>query len=282
MPKAFSVASWNVKHFNKKTDDDPAEQARVERVISFLKEQNPDIFGIYEVEGKDVFSEIVSKFPGYSFQITEGPQTQEILVGARNTLTPFYTQKVEFKSGVTLMRPGLLATITVDDTNYSLLFLHLSSATEPRGMGLRDDMVRRAMTFRRTLDKAYQNQKANYIFTGDCNFMGMKYPFDKNIDAKFEIKKWDEAGKRTYAMKRLQKTIEKTWSPLSTSKLPQSNLDHAFASEHLNFTKFKNKEEKEVEIDVRGWVNKKTKAERDKWINEYSDHSLIYFEVQKS
>ena len=281
MAKAFSVASWNVKHFNKKPNSS-AEQARVNRVISFLKQQDPDIFGIYEVEGKDVFTEIVAQFPGYSFQITEGPQTQEILVGARNTLTTFFTQKIEFKSGVALMRPGLLATVKVENTNYSLLFLHLASAPEPRGMGLRDDMIEKAMKFRHTLDPAYGgHHKANYIFLGDLNIMGMDYPFQKNIDPKFELQKWDNAGKKSYGMQRLKKTIEKTWSPLSTSTLQPSNLDQAFAAEHLNFAKFKNEADEEVEIDVRGWVDEKSNADKDNWINSYSDHSLIYFEVQK-
>jgi hypothetical protein len=281
MAKAFSVASWNVRHFNKSGPDVVADEARVNRVLTFLKNQNPDVFGIYEVEGKDLFGEIVSQFPGYAFQITEGPETQEILVGARSTLSPFFTQKIEFKAGVTAMRPGLLTAVTVDDVKYGLLFLHLASASEPRGMGLRDDMIERAIKFRRTLDATTPDKKANYIFLGDLNIMGMKYPFNKSIDASFELQKWDAEGKKTYAMRRLLKTVEKTWSDLSSSKLPPSNLDQAFASDHLTFKKFKSETNKDVEIDVRGWVNEKTNTEKDNWIKSYSDHSLIYFEVEK-
>jgi len=281
MGKAFSVASWNVKHFTENSNSS-ADRSRVSRVISFLKRQNPDIFGIYEVEGKDVFTEIVTQFPRYTFQITEGPQTQEILVGVRNTLTAFFTQKIEFKSGVTLMRPGLLATIDVDNVNYSLLFLHLASAPEPRGMGLRDDMIGRAMRFRHTLDKAYGGRhKANYIFLGDLNIMGMDYPFQKNIEPKFELQKWDKAGEKSFGMRRLRKTWEETWSSLSTSKLGKANLDHVYAAEHLEFTKFKNAANEETEIDVRGWVNTESDSEKDNWIKSHSDHSLLYFEVQK-
>ena len=281
MGKAFSVVSWNVKHFNKSSDS-PAERSRVSRVISYLKLQDPDIFGIYEVEGKDVFTEMVSQFQGYTFQITEGLQTQQILVGVRNTLTAFFTQKVEFKTGVTFMRPGLLATINVDDVNYSLLFLHLASKTVPRGMGLRDDMIERAMKFRHTLDKAYGGRhKANYLFLGDLNIMGMDYPFQKSIEPKFELKKWDSAGKKTFGMRRLGKTSEVTWSSLSTSKLGRSNLDHVYAAEHLKFTKFKDALNEDVEIAVRGWVDEESESEKDSWIKSYSDHSLLFFEVQK-
>jgi hypothetical protein len=238
---------------------------------------------LYEVEGKDVFTALVSEFPGYAFQITEGSQTQEILVGVRNTLTAFFTQKIEFKSGVTLMRPGLLTTITTDNVNYSLLFLHLASKTEPRGMGLRDDMIGKAMEFRHTLDKAYNgHHKANYIFLGDLNTMGMDYPFKRNIKPKFELQKWDEKGKKTYGMRRLKKTSEKTWGSVSKSKIKTSNLDHVYAAEHLEFTKFLNPANKETEVEVRGWVSEKTTEKRGSWIKSFSDHSLLYFEVQKA
>ena len=34
-------------------------------------------------------------------------------------------------------------------------------------------------------------------------------------------------------------------------------------------------------IDVRGWVEKATNAQKDAWTKKYSDHCLLYFEVQK-
>jgi endonuclease/exonuclease/phosphatase family metal-dependent hydrolase len=149
-------------------------------------------------------------------------------------------------------------------------------------MGLRDDMIEKAMKFRHTLDKAYGgHHKANYIFLGDLNTMGMDYPFQKNIEPKFELQKWDKIGKKTFGMQRLRKTSEETWSSLSTSKLGKANLDHAYVAEHLKFTKFKNTANEEAEIDVRGWVNEKSDSEKDNWIKCYSDHSLLYFEVQK-
>jgi exonuclease III len=64
MANVFSIASWNVEHFK----EDPT---RVDRVIDFVKAQNPDVFGLYEVEGATVFSALVSKMPNYTFQITE-------------------------------------------------------------------------------------------------------------------------------------------------------------------------------------------------------------------
>lgn len=53
MATLFSVASWNVEHFK----EDPV---RVGRVVEFMKQQNPDVFGLYEVEGSMVFGQLVT------------------------------------------------------------------------------------------------------------------------------------------------------------------------------------------------------------------------------
>jgi len=187
MAKPFSVASWNVEHFK----DDP-NGARVNRVVDFLSAQRPDVFGLYEVEGATIFDALVERMPNYTFQITEGLQTQEILVGVKRTLTAFITQKTEFRSGTTHMRPGQLVTITNNGRNYCLLFLHLSSGSHPRGMGLRDDMLEPAFDLRKVLDRVGGGDgRARYIFLGDVNAMGLEYPFNKNIEAEVELKKWD-------------------------------------------------------------------------------------------
>ena len=36
-----------------------------------------------------------------------------------------------------------------------------------------------------------------------------------------------------------------------------------------------------AEVDVRGLVNKVTQTAKDKWIKDFSDHSLFYLEVQR-
>lgn len=274
MAKVFSVASWNVEHFK----DDPA---RVADVITNLSAQNPDVFGLYEVEGAMVFDELVKRMPNYTFQITEGSQTQEILIGVRKTLTAFITQKVEFKSGTTHMRPGQLVAITKNNINYGLLFLHLSSGTDPRGMGLRDDMAERALEFRRTLDKAAGGAgKARYMFLGDLNTMGMKYPFDRSIDAAVELKKLDQyAARASIGMQRLAKTHDVTWYNGSKSSIAPSNLDHVFATTNLKFRTFPRAGGTSANVAVRGWVDEPTDAKKDAWIARYSDHSLLYFEV---
>jgi len=273
LAKAFSVASWNVRHFKS-----GGTTSRVEDVVAFVTNQNPDVFALYEVEGKEIFAELTTKMPKYSFHITEGPQIQEILLGVSPTLTAFFTQRTEFQSGVSLLRPGALLTVTVAGANYPMLFLHTKSGDDPRGLGLRDDMLVRAFDFRRALDKAPgAGGKANYLFMGDLNTMGMEYAFvhDRDIDASKELLKIERQAKAR-KMRVLTKDQTNTWSAGSGSSIPDSNLDHVVAADHLQFKPFAG-----FEVTVHGWPTLQTAQQRDAWIKKYSDHGLLYFEVQK-
>jgi hypothetical protein len=216
--KLFSVASWNVEHFK----DDPSG-TRVNRIVDFVKAQQPDVFGIYEVEGAAIFSSLVTRLPDYTFQITEGRETQEILVAVSRTLTAFITQKTEFRSGTTSMRPGQLVTVVKDGKAYALLFLHLASGSSPRGMGLRDDMLERAFEFRKVLDKAAGGTgQSRYLFLGDLNTMGLEYPFSRNIAAEIELQKWERYGRRKgIQMTRLVKTHDATGSTGAGPRCPR-------------------------------------------------------------
>jgi endonuclease/exonuclease/phosphatase family metal-dependent hydrolase len=271
LAKAFSVASWNVRHFKS-----GGTTSRVEDVVAFLKQQSPDVFALYEVEGKDVFDQVTAKLPTYSFHITEGPQVQEILLGVGPTLTAFFTQRTEFNAGVSLLRPGALLTITVDGKDYPMLFLHTKSGDDPRGLGLRDDMLVRAFDFRRALDKA-AGGKANYLFMGDLNTMGMEYAFvhDRDIDPSKELLKIERQA-TARKMRVLAKDQPNTWSEVGGSSIPDSNLDHVVAADHLQFKLING-----AEVTVKGWPEKQTQQQKDAWIKKYSDHALLYFEIQK-
>ncbi len=271
MAKAFSLVSWNVEHF-KNVD------ARVSRVIALLKEQEPDVFALYEVEGKVVFEALTQQMPGYTFHITEGEAVQEILVGVRSSMTAFFTQKLEFRSGVSSLRPGALLTLTIDGVYYPILFLHTKSGNDPRGLGLRDDMLVRACEFKKTLEKQpAASGKANYLFLGDLNTMGMKYRHvpKRNIDPGDELVKLNAEAAR-FDMRILTKDEPHTWSNGSKSKTPPSNLDHVVAANHLGFLPFNG-----ADVTVRGWPKEPTPAKQDSWIASYSDHGLLYLEVQR-
>lgn len=268
MAKAFSLASWNVEHFKKKG-------ARVDRVVEFLGKQDPDVFALYEVEGSEVFQSMTDQMPGYTFHITEGPQTQEILVGVRQGFTAFFTQKLEFKEQISALRPGALLTLTIGGEHYPILFLHPKSGSDPKGLGLRDDMLVKACDFRKTLEKA-AGGRANYLFLGDLNTMGMRYRYvaTKNIEQDDELAKLRGEAKRV-GMRLLDKDMPHTWSNGSKSTIPPSNLDQVIVANHLTFKAFG-----QAEVSVRGWPTEQTPAMQDTWIANYSDHALLYLEVQ--
>ena len=111
--EVLSVASWNVEHFGRTSSTKSARDPR--HAIEFLSSQNADVVAIYEVVGKEVFWAIIEMMPDYNFFVTEGAETQEILVGIRSGCTGFVTQRTEFKAGHPGLRPGVLATVVVGE-----------------------------------------------------------------------------------------------------------------------------------------------------------------------
>ena len=272
MAKAFSVASWNVEHFGSKKN-----APKIGPIIQYISDQEADVVAIYEVESSKVFRPIVTAMPDYQFHITEGPQTQEILLGIKRGLSAYVTQKLTFKSGQSTLRPGVLVTVRRNGEFYPLLFLHLKSSSDPKGFGLRNDMVKRALKFRKVLDEAVGgSSEANYIFVGDLNTMGMNYPYkEHDIEGPDEIKEVNRlASYRKMIV--LDKNAQHTWWNGTGSTYPRSNLDHVVAAKHLRFRLFNG-----AKVDVRGWPKEATDAKKDAWIAKYSDHALLFFEVKK-
>jgi hypothetical protein len=271
MTKAFSVASWNVEHFGKDEDKE-----KIEPIVNYLAEQDADIVSIYEVESSLVFEPLMKAMPNYQFHITEGRQVQEVLIGVRHGVSAYITQKLEFKSGQSTLRPGVLVTVKKEGEFYPILFLHLKSSTNPKSLGLRDDMLYRAFKFRGVLDKAAGGEgKSHYLFLGDLNTMGMEYPGGHDIDPLVEINRIKERA-ASQEMRLLTKNADATWWNGPGSGYAPGNFDHVVAAEHLQFGSFDG-----VEVDVRGWTKEPTDAEKGAWIKKYSDHALLYFELQQ-
>lgn len=276
MAKAFSVASWNIEHFgalNKKTKK---PEKPIQPIIDFIANQKADIVAIYEIRSEYIYRPLLDTMHNYQFHVTEGDQMQEILIGIKKGISAFVTQKLEFKSGQSTLRPGVLVTPLIDGQYYPILFLHLKSMTDPKGFGLRDDMLKRALKFRMTLNRKNEDNTANYIFLGDLNTMGLDYPYKAHdIGSEDELRELDRRAKLK-KMKRLGKSSELSWWNGNEKYKPGSSLDHVIAADHLKFKPING-----FEVSVRGWPEKDSDAEKRDWINAYSDHGLLYFEVQK-
>ena len=258
MAKLFSVTSWNVEHFK-------GDAQRVTRVVGFLSGMNggppsvPDIFVLFEVEGKDIYQEFMNKFTQHRFHMTEGKQTQEIFIGVHRDIQTFSTQRLEFKTQREFQRPGLLLSLRAGGQDYSLLFLHIRSGDNTEDFGLRDAALIHAFNLKKALDVAYGG-KANFIFLGDLNTMGIDdpVPYYKEMDLSWEkeverIKFW--AGKRDMVLLTKEKTVingkekEVTWYNGSSSYVP-TGLDHVIASDHLDIRSYGNASHN---VTVLGW-----------------------------
>jgi hypothetical protein len=268
MATLFSILSWNIKHFR----DSPA---RVQAVGGYLKKWKPDIFGLFEVEGKEVYPMMVTEFPQYALFITEGQQSQEILVACRKTFQSItFQQKREFDAGNPHLRPGALLSFIRNDQLCGALFLHTDSGTDAVGFGNRAEIFRHAFNLKRTIDKSQGNGRL--IILGDLNTMGLQYPrqvkSQTRVESTMEIFNLEEEATKV-KMTVLSKEEDATW----LGSKGKSNLDHIIASTALKFTTY-GAAAKPYQVRIDGWA-KLAGAERTAYLKNISDHCLLYAKV---
>ncbi len=271
----MKILSWNVEHFSGLAGGPRAY--RVERVADLILREAPDVFAIQEVTGRTVFGAFTRDLTDYSFTITEGPQSQDILVGVRAGLRTFITQRSEFKRNNPFLRPGMLVTVTTEDgRNLPMLFNHLKSLPDPEGFGLRTAMIEHANSLWNALRRAGDGD-VPFLLIGDLNLMGMQWSFSSTgVSQEEEIARTDRRFRRS-GMKHLRKTYPATFSKGSSSRLPESDLDHVFAADHMEFADMGGG----AEIRVAGWAELDDEADRDDWIARYSDHAPLIFTVTR-
>jgi endonuclease/exonuclease/phosphatase family metal-dependent hydrolase len=279
----LKIMSWNIEHFNGAggidRDNRTRRLDRVDRVLDLIETEAPDVFGLSEVEGKMVYEKFTNRLSGYTLNITEGPQSQEILVGVRSGLTAFFTQKNEFRRNNLHLRPAALLTIRDGDMHVPILFTHLKSAPSPEGFGLRDAMFLKVFELKKKLDKAAKglnpaSPKAHFIVAGDMNTMGLDYESDENDIAGVREIEVVKNRFRRRGMNDLSKSHPHTYNNGSGSSYPPSDLDHVFAARHLQFRRTG---ALNSEVRVAGWAEQPGVAETDAWINAFSDHAPLIF-----
>ena len=269
---SISFLSWNVENFHNDRD-------RVSRVIGEIAKYKPAVFALYEVKGVAEFQAVVQQMPVYHFSITESPGVPEILVGVKNSISSFVTQRDELQSKVPTLRPGALATLTVNNAQYAFLFLHLKSFPGPRDWGLRDDMFAHVTSLKRSIDRAMPDgEKSNFSAIGDINTMGLSTPYNSEVDFDGPTELGYVDARMSHprnGMRRLTKTHDVSWWN-GKEKPGKSALDHAYASDHLTF---RDQGAGNSELRVAGWVDEATETAQKTWIEDYSDHCLLYGEV---
>lgn len=278
---AFSVCSWNVEFFGSRRPGETHAQVatRIDDVFDLLAsaEIKSDVFAIYEVNGGQVFDKVSAAFPEYSWQITEGPGTQQILVGFR--IPAFVTQRIEFSRGFTgPLRPGVLVTVHDQGQVYPMLFLHLKAADAAIDFGVRSYQHDKVRSLRKSLDAAAATDRANFIMAGDLNNVGMNLSFSRrDITISEEIDRMKHMYESRYdELVLLQKNADATFWNGPGSSDPPSDIDHVVAASRINMTALPEGRS----VEVKGWPELATDEEKAAWIRRFSDHALLRFTVE--
>jgi endonuclease/exonuclease/phosphatase family metal-dependent hydrolase len=282
----FSFLSWNVRHFK-------GSARRVDEVADLLDGLDPDIFGLIEFQGKKfVRSLIQDHLKDYDFGVTDSKLGLELLIGWRRGKfrQVIFTQRRSFQAGNINLRPGGLVTVRLGNQFYNLLFLHTDSGAAKVDYGNRWKVFRKVWKMEKTLRKLpAQNGQSNLIVIGDLNTMGN----GASVTGRAEIRRLGKAAVRT-RMRVLDKTHDLTWHKhsigprgrdrdITVSDLPgilRSNLDHAIASNGLEFNQLGTTPDgKPAHIMVHGW-NQLEGAERVRFVTKISDHSALFGELK--
>ncbi len=278
---ALSVCSWNVEFFGSRRPGETHAQVanRIDEVFDFLAqpEIQSDVFAIYEVNGAQVFRKVTAAFPDYSWQITEGSGTQQILVGFR--VPAFVTQRIEFSRGFTgPLRPGVLVTVPHQGQVYPMLFLHLKAADAAIDFGVRAYQHDKARNLRKSLDAAADTDRANFIVAGDLNNVGMNLSFSRrDISIEEEIARLQNMYESRYdELVLLEKTADATFWNGPGSSDPPADIDHVVAASRVNLATLPAGQR----VEVKGWPELATDTEKGEWIRRFSDHALLRFTIE--
>lgn len=282
----IKILSWNVEHF---------KSNKQEQIGEIIRSYDPDVFGIYEVEAVSVYDFIKAYFPRYSVFITEGQQSQEILVACKNKnqfIGIKFQQKKEFKSGNPKLRPGAFLTFEYTHKGqFNFLFLHTDSGTSAVDFGNRTEMFEHAYNLKRKLDYD-SGSKVNFVALGDLNTMGLNYPrpyrTDTIVETPEELDYLDFYSNRrsgSTGYKKIKPGLKRLTKPAGTyysKTYGISDLDHIIASDHLAFVGQNNYGELEKsDIKLDGWrKHLGNQAEMDKYVDQISDHCLLYCELK--
>jgi hypothetical protein len=282
----IKILSWNVKHF---------ASDKQEQIAQIIRGYDPDVFGIYEVKAASVYTFMKVHFPRYTVFITEGQQSQEILVACKNReefIGVKFQQKKEFKSGNPKLRPGAFLTFEyVDKGQFNFLFLHTDSGTTAVDFGNRTEMFDHAYNLKRKLDFD-SGKRVNFMILGDLNTMGLKYPrpyvADKILATPEELAYLDFYANRSSdrgGFKKLKPALKRLTKPAGTyysRTYGIADLDHIIASDHLSFVGQDNYGESEkMDIRLDGW--RKYLGDSDQlqsYVEAISDHCLLFCEVK--
>lgn len=284
MSEIIKILSWNVEHFKSET--------KALRVAEIIRLYNPDIFGLYEVEHARIYQFMMEHFPNHTLFITEGQQSQEILVACNNRFEGIkFNQKKEFSTGNPSLRPGAFLTFRYPGKDiYAFLFLHTDSGTTAVDFGNRTEMFGHLFNLKRQLDKV-EGKATNFIALGDFNTMGLKYPrqVKSNLIAKtlteLDYIKIESNKKGEGKYEGLIPDLRLLTKPAGThfgKSTGISDLDHILCSSHLKFKLQSNySTTKKSEIRLDGWRQfSGNKPSLEKFADEVSDHCLMYCELK--
>jgi hypothetical protein len=268
----FSLMAWNVGCFW-------GNALRFVDISNYIKMINPDIFGLFDVEDLNIVALMSEHLCHYDYNITEGAENREILVGIRRGkfAQTIFTQKREFKFRKSYLRPGALVSVCIAGEPYNILYLHTEIGTDVAAFADRNEMFEKIWHLKASLVVRPITTQPKLIVLGSFNPMGLHLPTHRGNMAIFSEKDETE-WLRTTAQQHGMTLLSKEYTHTYTDGTKACDLDHVIATANIAFSQLGVTGGQPYFVTVKGW-QQLDESERKKHLANISDHCLIYCEV---
>ncbi len=130
-PNTLTIGTFNISWLGDGIDDEiPRNEADYERIAGIIKNLNPDIMALQEIENSDAINRVLKYIDGYKFIIaSDGGKQNECIIYKNNIeLSPLgeYMPLVveSYKT-----RPGLIAQVKKGNFDFIMMDVHLKSTS---------------------------------------------------------------------------------------------------------------------------------------------------------
>jgi hypothetical protein len=275
----FSVMFWNVERYR-----GGGEQMAL--LHEDITAADPDILCLCGITDKGSLRHLIrEQLHGYDISVTDDYGRVELATAWRRGKFDqvIFTQRREFGSDESQLRPGSLVSVLVDGTEYHTLFLYTDGGTSYRDYQDRLDTYDKVWDLKTSLDEiSSAPDGARLLVMGDMETVGKRrqgrYPA---VESETEIEDLADQA-RSVGMRMLSKTHDATTIEVPGGDRPPvlMNLDHALATPNISFGILGGQTGvRSAEVRVSGWTRLDDRT-RDTYVDSISKHAPIYCEIE--
>lgn len=164
-----TVAAWNIEGFK------PVGSSKAERIAGAIRQLNPDVILLTEVNPDSVANSIRAELNGYSVKILNQTASQNIAILHKNSVSVSNITLISGSDdGNERLRKALAATVRIGNFDFILIGVHLKAGRPKNTAKPKDPQrvrTRQAQAIARFIRDATQSGEKDVLLVGDYNMV---------------------------------------------------------------------------------------------------------------